>query len=91
MSTTSPTPVKTISGVAIAIAAAGLFVSQAMLPRAEAAEATVHCAGVNACKGKSECASANNGCAGENACKGQGWLSLTEKACLEKGGKPEKG
>jgi hypothetical protein len=91
MFTTSPTPLKTISGVAIAAAAAALFVTQAVLPRAEAAEAKVHCAGVNACKGQSECASAKNSCHGENACKGQGWLSLTEKACSEKGGKPEKG
>ena len=51
----------------------------------------VQCAGVNACKGKSECSSAKNGCKGQNACKGEGWQSMTEKQCLEKGGKVEKG
>jgi len=83
--------VKTISGAAIAVAAAGLFVAQPVAPNAQAAEAKIHCLGVNSCKGKSECATATSGCKGQNACKGQGWLSMTEKACLEKGGKPDKG
>ena len=82
--------VKTISGVAIAVAAAGLFVTHAVAPKAEAAEAKIHCVGVNSCKGKSECATASNGCKGQNACKGQGWLPMTEKACSDKGGKPDK-
>ncbi|HTT38541.1 MAG TPA: hypothetical protein VMH32_12835 [Burkholderiales bacterium] len=84
------TTVKTISGAAIAVAAAGLFLTQAAAPSAQAAEAKIHCSGVNACKGKSECAAASNSCKGQNACKGQGWVSMTEKACLDKGGKPEK-
>lgn len=84
---------KTLSGTAIAVAAAGLFVSQAVVPTASAAdEAKVHCAGLNACKGKSECATSKNSCKGQNACKGQGWTSTaTEKACIDKGGKPVKG
>jgi hypothetical protein len=43
---------------------------------------TVHCLGVNACKGTSECAvDGKSGCTGKNACKGQGWTALTKKEC----------
>jgi len=83
---------KAFSGAALAVAAAGLFLSgTAGVAAADTKEAKVQCAGVNACKGKSECSSAKNGCSGQNACKGQGWMSMSEKQCLEKGGKVEKG
>ncbi len=49
--------------------------------------ATVHCFGVNACKGKSECAvEGKHECSSQNSCKGQGWLSLTKKACKKQKG-----
>ncbi|HEX9450009.1 MAG TPA: hypothetical protein VF934_01205 [Burkholderiales bacterium] len=84
--------VKAFSGAAIAAAAASLFLSgTVVVSPANAEEAKVQCAGVNACKGKSECSSAKNGCSGKNACKGQGWMSMSEKQCLAKGGKVEKG
>lgn len=80
------------SGAAIAAAAASLFLSGSVsVAAADTKEAKVQCAGVNACKGKSECSTAKNGCHGQNACKGQGWLKTTEKLCLDKGGKVEKG
>ncbi len=83
---------KAVTGAALAVAAAGLFLSgTAAVVAADTKEAKVQCAGVNACKGKSECSSAKNGCSGQNACKGQGWMSMSEKQCLEKGGKVEKG
>ena len=44
------------------------------------------CFGVNACKGKSACKTAQNACQGHNACKGQGFLVMTEKKCVRKGG-----
>jgi len=81
--------VRTLSGAALAVAAAGLFISQAVVPAA-ADEATVHCSGVNSCKGKSECATGKNSCKGQNSCKGLGWLPLTEKVCKAKGGVVEK-
>jgi len=46
--------------------------------------------GVNSCKGKSECSTAKNGCSGKNARKGQGWMSMSEKQRVAKGGKVEK-
>ncbi len=80
-----------ISGAALAVAAAGLFLSAtATVVAADPQEAKVQCAGVNACKGKSDCATATSACHGQNACKGQGWLKMTEKQCLGKGGKVEK-
>jgi len=83
---------RAVSGAALAAAAAGLFLAgTAGVTAADKTEAKVQCTGVNACKGKSECSSAKNGCSGQNACKGQGWVSMTEKQCMEKGGKVEKG
>ena len=83
---------KVFSGAALAAAAAGLFLASTVgVTAADKTEGKVQCAGVNSCKGKSECSSAKNGCSGKNACKGQGWMSMSEKQCLEKGGKVEKG
>ena len=83
---------KVLSGAALAVAAAQLFLTETSLAvAADGKEARIHCTGVNACKGKSECSSASNSCKGQNECKGQGWVSMTEKKCLEKGGKPAKG
>ena len=79
--------IATLSGAAIAAAAAGLFMSQAAMPTAAAENAKVNCAGVNSCKGKSECAGANNGCAGQNECTGQGWIRMRADECKARGGK----
>lgn len=92
MSAGKTSAMNVFSGAAIAAAAAGLFLSGLeSVSSANAEEAKVQCAGVNACKGKSECSSAKNGCKGQNACKGEGWLSMSEKQCLAKGGKVKKG
>ena len=48
---------------------------------------TVHCLGVNACKGTSECGvDGKHGCTGQNTCKGQGWISLAKKDCKKQKG-----
>src|ERR1041384_298647 len=49
-------------------------------------EAKVHCAGINACKGKGGCAGADNSCSGKNGCKGKGWTEVTAKECKDKKG-----
>ena len=78
---------KAISGAALAVAAAGLFLSgSAAAIAADTKEANVQCGGVNACKGKSECSTAKNGCKGQNECKGQGFKAMTASACLTAGG-----
>lgn len=78
----------TKSGVSMAAAAAIVALSGASLPSPSfAADAqTVHCYGVNACKGQSDCKSATHDCKGMNTCKGQGFKELTSKACTAKGG-----
>ncbi len=74
-------------GALIAALAAGFFGAGAPLVASAADSATVHCQGVNACRGKSACSSASNGCSGQNGCKGKGWIELSEKDCKAKGGK----
>jgi hypothetical protein len=83
---------RSLSGAALAMAAAGLFLSGAAhVAAAESSEAKVQCHGVNACKGKSECGTARNSCHGQNACKGQGWVTMSAQDCTAKGGKVQKG
>ena len=65
---------KSVSGAAIATAAALLF-SVGSFTTASADEAKVHCDGVNSCKGQSSCKSA------KNSCKGQGFKEMTQKDC----------
>ena len=79
-----------LSGVALAAAAATLFIagcasegSSAPAKTADAGTVMVKCYGANACKGQAECKTADNSCKGQNACKGKGFVTMTEKACLE--------
>jgi hypothetical protein len=68
-------------------AAAALFaLSSASIPSAAFAADTVHCFGVNSCKGMSDCKSGNHDCKGMNSCKGQGFKAETAKACTAAGG-----
>ncbi len=78
------------SGVAIATAAAALFSMGATISTSAHAadEATVHCVGVNSCKGTSDCKTAKSECKGQNSCKGEGWTPTKSAAeCTAKGGK----
>jgi hypothetical protein len=47
---------------------------------------TVHCYGVNSCKGMADCKTAINDCKGMNACKGQGFKAMMAGECLTKDG-----
>ena len=80
-----------VKGMMIASAVGALFASGTALAgdkmEKKASTATVHCGGVNACKGQGACAGADNACKAQNACKGQGFVETTEKECKEKGGK----
>jgi len=71
---------KTMTGAAVATAAALLF-STVAIPTAQAEEAKIKCEGVNSCKGTSACATAHNSCQGQNKCKGQGFLLLGKSEC----------
>ncbi len=81
---------KKLTGLALATAAAGLFVTAAIPTASAAEEAKVHCDGVNQCKGQSACQSANNACRGQNSCKGKGWLYMTKAECDAARAKMEK-
>ena len=60
------------AGAALAMAAATMFAGVAT--QVQAADATVHCYGVNACKGQA-------------VCKGHGFKAMTKAACDAAGGK----
>ena len=77
---------KKTTGVALAIAAAGMFTMAPMTVMA-GSDANVHCYGVNKCKGHNDCKTANNACKGHASCKGQGFVAVSEKACDHLGGK----
>lgn len=80
-----------MSGATIAAAAAALLLSGSMAAPAFAADGgTVHCAGVNGCKGQSTCKTATNSCAGQNACKNQGRSELSAEECTKAGGTVQK-
>lgn len=80
---------KTISGAAVATAAALLFSTLSVSAHAD--EAKMKCTGVNACKGQSACKSAHNSCKGMNSCKGQGFLEMSKADCKAAKAKAKKG
>jgi hypothetical protein len=77
------------SGAVLAAAALSFAISGLAPVTAQAADAKVHCVGVNACKGQSECKTGSSSCKGLNACKGHGFLSMTAADCSAAGGKAE--
>ncbi len=76
------------TGISLATAAAIVALSGlSVASPASAADDTVHCYGVNGCKGQSDCKSGNHECKGQNSCKGQGWVpEKSAKACTKLGG-----
>ena len=78
-----------VSGSSLAAAAIALALGGAASTPAVAKKAakSVHCVGINACKGQSACQTASSGCKGQNACKGHGWLPAKSSAeCEAQGG-----
>ena len=79
------------SGVAMALAAAGMLGGCQSNPTASGAASTAsaelaHCYGVNACGGHNDCKTAKNSCKGQASCKGTGFVATTIKACGDVGG-----
>jgi uncharacterized membrane protein len=50
------------------------------------ADDTVHCYGVNTCKGTADCKTTQHDCKGMNGCKGHGFKAMTAGQCLKRGG-----
>ena len=51
-----------------------------------AAGDTVHCYGINSCKGTADCKTTEHACKGMNSCKGQGFKAEKAGTCLTKKG-----
>ena len=81
----------TRTGLGVAASAAVVAIAAASTPTAAIAREgvsakTVHCYGINSCKGTSDCKTAKNECKGQNECKGHGFKAMTAKACKAAGG-----
>jgi hypothetical protein len=76
-----------LAGIALATAAAALFSVGGLTTAAESDTVKIKCYGGNACKGQAECKTSMNACKGHNACKGKGYVTMTEKACVERLGR----
>lgn len=77
------------TGMALAIAAAGLVHSGSLLAESHSAGGKtdlVHCYGTNICGGHNDCKTAENSCAGKASCKGTGFVAMPSKACADVGG-----
>lgn len=81
----------TMTGIALAFAAAGMM-GAATVNAAPSESATVHCYGVNVCKGHNDCKVSGNACNGQNdcktadnACKGQADCQTAGNACAGQG------
>lgn len=75
-------------GIALAGVAAAAFMG--IGPAAAADDAgvvRVKCYGANSCKGQAECKTAASSCKGHNSCKGRGFVTMDEKACIERMGR----
>lgn len=79
---------KKFASAALAVTAALTFASVPVTSALAASKTgSVHCMGVNACKGKSACKTADSSCKGINSCKGKGVMMMkSAKACKKAGG-----
>jgi len=79
------------SGVALALAAAGLAAGCQSTGDSRTASSSkvdlVECHGVNVCGGHNDCKTSSNACASHASCKGTGWVAMPAKACADVGGK----
>ncbi|MEE9580758.1 MAG: hypothetical protein V3V74_05540, partial [Nitrosomonadaceae bacterium] len=75
-----------MTGIALAIAAAGFVVTSPSVSAASASTDLVHCYGVNKCGGHNDCTSEGNACAGKASCKGTGFVAMPSKSCGDIGG-----
>lgn len=85
-------PKTVLTGVAMALAAAGLATGcqtyGGAKPATTAANTVdlVECHGVNVCGGHNDCKTASNACGGHASCKGTGWVKMPAAACGNIGG-----
>ena len=76
------------TGIALALAAASLVgCAGGASDKMAGASNSVHCHGVNKCKGHNDCKTASNACKGHASCKGKGFIKMSATACDHIGGK----
>jgi hypothetical protein len=78
-----------LSGIALATAAAAMFMAAPVAFADDAGSAVGKCIGGNACKGQGSCKTAHNACKGQNSCKGTGFTEVNKDDCAKAGGKFE--
>ncbi len=76
----------TIASLALAALASAATPPAGSGGMAVSATDTVHCYGVNSCKGTADCKTTAHDCKGMNTCKGQGFKALAAGMCLKRGG-----
>lgn len=84
--TAASTLAATVAAVAMASLAGAATNPVGSTGSAIGAEDSVHCYGVNACKGQSDCKTTAHECKGMNSCKGQGFKQLAAGTCLTRNG-----
>lgn len=75
-----------LSGIALATAAATMFLAAPIASADDAGAAAGKCMGGNACKGQSACKTSSNACKGQNSCKGKGFAMMSKEDCAKAGG-----
>lgn len=88
------TTLRKTTGIAAAAAALALSAATAFAANAPAGSTgsalgkddTVHCYGVNSCKGSADCKTTMQECKGMNSCKGHGFKAMAAGQCLTRGG-----
>ncbi|MBS7456877.1 hypothetical protein [Coralloluteibacterium stylophorae] len=80
------TATQSLATAAAVFAVSAAAVSAPAQAAEEATGRTVHCYGINSCKGTSDCKSGNHECKGQNECKGQGFKAVTLQQCEAEGG-----
>jgi uncharacterized membrane protein len=76
-----------LAAAAAIFAISAVSISAPVQAAGAAADAkTVHCFGINSCKGTSDCKSGNHECKGQNSCKGQGFKAVSMASCTAQGG-----
>jgi hypothetical protein len=83
---TGTTIAATVASLAFAALASAATPPAGSSGMAVSANDTVHCYGVNSCKGTADCKTSAHDCKGMNSCKGDGFKALAAGMCLKRGG-----
>jgi uncharacterized membrane protein len=76
-------------GAMLASAVAGMFACttpKSATTSGAMATDSIHCGGINSCKGQGSCAGNDNACKSQNSCKGKGFVDTSAADCKAKGG-----